>query len=457
MIVSNERSKNLTSLMNQKNFDEIYLINSEKIIKKDIIDNISPQAIMNLKKIKNRLNLEDDKSNNKYIEEKSSERNALGDYLDNSIKKLNPQLNKINNGNLINEENTIIENNEIELEKTIHFNKEKTKTINKNIILDLNSSEEKNDKIKVNKNNIKDILFNKSIINNSIKIIKQEKKIYKCLFCEKICSNNLYNSLFTCPHFFCMDCGKNFFEEIINISIKLKDKNIKIKCPLVNCTNDVSLTLLKMILPEKFYNYLYEYITKNKNINKKGKSDDKIKIYNLKTEYVPEKINTQNEKEEIISNKDNIINISNKDKFIYYVKKTFILCNNCRQYSLYGNIKGSYDLCLNCLNKYCKFCHKLYDNRHFERTNNNHCRVVYRSSKEDAKSQYFSKFLLNLLYMIGGYAYLLTFFLVQIKRLSRIKNKFIKVIKAIFYFVLFIVFLPIVLIILPYFPIISSI
>ena len=222
MIVSNERSKNLTSLMNQKNFDEIYLINSEKIIKKDIIDNISPQAIMNLKKIKNRLNLEDDKSNNKYIEEKSSERNALGDYLDNSIKKLNPQLNKINNGNLINEENTIIENNEMELEKTIHFNKEKTKTINKNIILDLNSSEEKNDKIKVNK------VFNKSISKNGIKIIKkEEKKIYKCLFCEKICSNNLYNSLFTCPHFFCMDCGKNFFEEIINISIKLKDKNIK--------------------------------------------------------------------------------------------------------------------------------------------------------------------------------------------------------------------------------------
>ena len=452
MIVSKERSKNLTSLMNQKNIDEIYLINSEKIIKKDIIDNISPQAIMNLKKIKNRLNLEDDKSNNKYIEEKSSERNALGDYLDNSIKKLNPQLNKINNGNLINEENTIIENNEMELEKTIHFNKEKTKTINKNIILDLNSSEEKNDKIKVNK------VFNKSISKNGIKIIKkEEKKIYKCLFCEKICSNNLYNSLFTCPHFFCMDCGKNFFEEIINISIKLKDKNIKIKCPLVNCTNDVSLTLLKMILPEKFYNYLYEYITKNKNINKKGKSDDKIKIYNLKTEYVPEKINNLNEKEEIISNRDNIINISHKDKFIYYVKKTFILCNNCRQYSLYGNMKGSYDLCLNCLNKYCKFCHKLYDNRHFERTNNNHCRVVYRSSKEDAKSQYFSKFLLNLLYMIGGYAYLLTFFLVQIKRLSRIKNIFIKVIKTIFYFVLFIVFLPIVLIILPYFPIISSI
>ena len=66
MIVSNERSKNLTSLMNQKNFDEIYLINSEKIIKKDIIDNISPRAVMNLKKIKNRFNLEDD--NHKFFQ-----------------------------------------------------------------------------------------------------------------------------------------------------------------------------------------------------------------------------------------------------------------------------------------------------------------------------------------------------------------------------------------------------
>ena len=97
MSMNNENSKNLTSLINQRNFVEIDLINSEEIIKKDINKNIiSPQTIMNPKKIKNRLNMVDDKSNNKYLEEKSSERNVLGDYSQNSFKKLNLELNKIN-------------------------------------------------------------------------------------------------------------------------------------------------------------------------------------------------------------------------------------------------------------------------------------------------------------------------------------------------------------------------
>ena len=459
MSMNNENSKNLTSLINQRNFVEIDLINSEEIIKKDINKNIiSPQTIMNPKKIKNRLNMVDDKSNNKYLEEKSSERNVLGDYSQNSFKKLNLELNKINNRALINDQNTIIENNEYEKENTIYFNKEKAKNINnKNNILELKLSDEKKDKYEINKNPINNIVYNKSFTHRIKSLKKEEEKIYKCLFCEKISSNELYNSLFTCPHFFCKECGKNFFEEIINISIKLKDKNIKIKCPLVKCKNDISLALLKMILSEKFYNYLYEYISKNRDINKIEKNNEKIQIYNLKTEDIPEKIDNQNKKEEIIYNKDNIINITNRDKFIYYVKKTFILCNNCRQYSLYGNIKGSYDLCLNCLNKYCKFCHKLFENRHFERTNNNHCRVVYRAFKEYTKSQNLRKFIYNLLYMIGGYVFLLTFFLVKIKRLSRITNKIRKAIKAIFFFILFIVFLPFILIILPYFPIISSI
>ena len=205
MSMNNENSKNLTSLINQRNFVEIDLINSEEIIKKDINKNIiSPQTIMNPKKIKNRLNMVDDKSNNKYLEEKSSERNVLGDYSQNSFKKLNLELNKINNRALINDQNTIIENNEYEKENTIYFNKEKAKNINnKNNILELKLSDEKKDKYEINKNPINNIVYNKSFTHRIKSLKKEEEKIYKCLFCEKISSNELYNSLFTCPHFFC--------------------------------------------------------------------------------------------------------------------------------------------------------------------------------------------------------------------------------------------------------------
>ena len=176
MSMNNENSKNLTSLINQRNFVEIDLINSEEIIKKDINKNIiSPQTIMNPKKIKNRLNMVDDKSNNKYLEEKSSERNVLGDYSQNSFKKLNIELNKINNRALINDQNTIIENNEYEKENTIYFNKEKAKNINnKNNILELKLSDEKKDKYEINKNPINNIVYNKSFTHR-IKSLKKEE------------------------------------------------------------------------------------------------------------------------------------------------------------------------------------------------------------------------------------------------------------------------------------------
>ena len=63
---------------------------------------------------------------------------------------------------------------------------------------------------------------------------------------------------------------------------------------------------------------------------------------------------------------------------------------------------------------------------------------------------------MNLLYVIGGYLFVLTFFLLKIKKAFKIRNFCLKLLAIIFYFVLFIISLPINLIILPYFPMIIS-
>ena len=456
-----EKSQNYINLNSNK--DSVFTI-KEPIIKNDSNNQIYLKPIMNLKKGKDNSN-KNNYNLKKFSEEKSSERNSFENYSNNSKKILNLEIKEINNKSLISQQ-TVVEYNE--KDNNIVLKELIRKKLSINNSLEFKSSyNNKSDKLIIkNKNpNSIELNINKSLIddlpNNSFSYkIKQNKKrvdfIYKCLFCEKCSSNEKYNLLFTCPHFFCIECGKNFFEEVIDTLIKYKNLDINIKCPLMKCKNKVSLPLLKRVLSEKYYNYIDEHLNKKVSKNEVYKKNERTSEINImKTEYIPE--NNTKKEEKIKYFNDNIINVNDDDKFTYYIKKTFILCVNCKKYSLYGNFKGNYDLCLNCLNKYCKFCHKLFEKRHFERSYTNHCRVVYRTYKDFSKCQCIRKYFLSLFYIIAGYLYLLTFLLVEIKRLSRIKNFFIKMIKAIFLLVVFILLFPLVIIIFPYYPIISSI
>ena len=60
------------------------------------------------------------------------------------------------------------------------------------------------------------------------------------------------------------------------------------------------------------------------------------------------------------------------------------------------------------------------------------------------------------MYIVAGYLYLLSYFLIKIKEIPKINSNLIKVLKLIYYLALFILFLPLVLLIFPYFPIITS-
>ena len=437
------------------------------LINKDFNNIITPKLITNIKMSKENIN-NNTLNLNKYIEEKNSERNVLESFTLITQENLNFKKIEINNKNL-NEQKTInFENNANETNKNNdNVNEIKIEKINSNEINKKNLSNTKlntliikNKKRNIIKSNINNSSVNSSFSNN---LLKKEMKhndnnveiLYKCLFCGKYSSNKYYYLLFTCQHFFCMKCGKNFFEEIIDTIIKTKNQDIKIKCPIISCKNLIPLPLLQIILSEQYFDIIRGKIFKIKEKNKKGKTHSKINNNFQKTEIILE--TSELRKEKLKNIKKDLFNIKTKNNFIHYVKKTFIQCHNCKEYSLYGNIEGNYDLCLNCLKKYCKYCHKLFEERHFDRTYINHCRVVYRAFKDFSKYRCIKRYGYFLLYIILGYLFLLTFFLLKIKYICRNKNDFTKFIKIIFFLFMFILFLPFVIILFPYFPLITLI
>ena len=401
---------------------------NSNIFHKDLNAIISSQSISNLSRLKSSFY---PKNNNlkKFSEEKSSERNVLDDFIHNSEKNLKIVINGIKNNDLISSHNNSYE-----------INGDKIDYLNKNIFSDniFNIKKLKNKNIDIKKKSKDNIREN---------INKNLVKDLKCLFCGVSSSNEKYNNLFTCQHFFCQNCGKNFFEEVLYTLIKSKNFKSNLKCPIIKCENIIPLPLLKIILSEEYYNYL-------ENFQQKNRKNIKNLFYNFETDYILQ--NSRIKKERIKNNKNNLININNKNKFIYYIKKTFIQCIICKEYSLYGNVDGKYDLCLNCLSKYCKFCHKLFEIRHFEKTYINHCRVIYRTNKDYSKCRYVRRYIYFLMYIVAGYLYLLSYFLIKIKEIPKINSNLIKVLKLIYYLALFILFLPLVLLIFPYFPIITS-
>ena len=291
--------------------------------------------------------------------------------------------------------------------------------------------------------------------------------VYKCLFCDKISENNMYNSLFNCEHFFCKKCGKTFYEEVIEIMIKRNNFNF-IHCPIVNCPKEVSLSLLKLIISDNNYKELIKHLDKNNKENKnRNNKKEKKEVNIMSTEnYEKNQKNQKNQKKIFIKNElnseyykysqQNIIDVNSYQKYIYYIQKSFARCPSCKEYNLYGKIDGNYDKCLKCMKKYCKYCHKEFEDSHLDITKINHCKVFYRTYKSYIQQKIYFKFLFNLILVIGGYLFILTFFIIKIKRALTIRNIFKKIIIIILFFILFVIFFPIGIIILPYFPMIIS-
>ena len=291
---------------------------------------------------------------------------------------------------------------------------------------------------------------------------------YKCLFCDKIYENSKYTSLFNCEHFFCKKCGKIFYEEIIENMIKNNTFNL-IECPIINCANEVPLPLLQIIISEKYYNELIEHLNKNNkkfqksNHKKEIKVKKELNIMSTTTENYEKKKKNKNINFKNMKNNENhkylqksIIDLNSYKKYTYFIFKSFEICPSCQEYSLYRKIEGNYDKCLKCLKKYCKYCYKEFEDNHLDITKIHHCKIFYRAYKDYIQHKCYYQFLYNLILIIGGYLFFLTFFILQIKRALKIRNILEKIIKIFLYFILFISFFPICIILLPYFPMIIS-
>ena len=479
-----QKTKNLIQYQNDKKSEreelnnELVSINSNILIKSDKnkeksnINNNS-EIMISYKRYDNNnvsFDIENNREENKIQKKKELYKayikNRQNDELENILYfKLNK--NKKDKNNEI-----ITKNFKLKFKKGDNINNINEKKVNY-IIETTNLNEQIRDKINNDSNDSKNT----------------QEKYFKCLFCDKISDNKEYISLFRCNHFFCKKCGKKFYEEIIEIMIENNNINF-IHCPIIDCPKEVSLSLIKKIVSKHHYNELdkktkiiknkdnvenminhrkpkkdklgkIEKIEDNKN-NENKDNKEKNQIYNMNTEMFDKKERNLFYKNKYIKEynkylQKNIIDLNSNKKYIYFIQKSFSRCPFCQEYSLYGGIEGNFDKCLKCLKKFCKYCHKGFEDSHLDITKINHCKVFYRTYKDFIQSKFYYRFFTNLLYVIAGYLFVITFFIIKIKRALKIRNISIKLMRIFLYFILFLLFLPMIIIIFPYFPIIISI
>ena len=294
-------------------------------------------------------------------------------------------------------------------------------------------------------------------------IINNEEITYKCLFCDKISDNEKYNSYFTCAHFFCKKCGKIFYGNKIQKMILDNNLTSYLCCPIIDCPKKISISILELIFSKEYYNEIMINLDKNNiHMNQTSRpNNNKKDITILKTETIPKKSNEINFKvkiDNIAYNyfQKNIIDLNSYNNYINRIEKFRKRCPSCQHYSLFDKVEGNYNVCLKCKKRYCKYCHKIYDNRHFDKSNINYCKIFYRQTKVFQKENILKKYWRNLIMVIGAYLLVLFFPLIYMKEAIKNKNIILKIIYIIFCSIIFIIFLPVFLIFLPYFPIIIS-
>jgi hypothetical protein len=282
---------------------------------------------------------------------------------------------------------------------------------------------------------------------------------FQCIFCEQFFKGNEISKLIKCSHKFCEKCGEQFYFDLINNGYT----HHKFKCPYFKCQKEISYNIIELLLSTKNFDTL------KINQFKQDKTDNEITnrnfIYREKentndieyNNYCKYSIKKRNDK---ISDNKYILDINNLNSdYIFYlqIKKIFILCPKCGQNTLYRKASNYFLKCLNCKNKFCKFCIRLLTDNHFDTDNLQRCKVYFRITNYSKKT-FSKKFFKQIFLMIAGFLFLMSYFIIKMKGIYKHKKEYSNIIKIIiylFYFILCIILFPILIIIMPYYPIIS--
>jgi hypothetical protein len=298
--------------------------------------------------------------------------------------------------------------------------------------------------------------FISNLINNGffkdyyrdVKIIKKTREFMNLEIekLEKLFIDSEFFENFKCKHFFCKECGQAFYRNLINQG---QIKNYK--CPIFSCKSSFSSHFIKSLTAVKFHELKkvdYKRHNNKMNNNKSAsiRRNPSLKALDSKSLFI--------QNEEFL--KENIIDINNTNNFHKYIKKFAYECPLCKEFSLYGNIKGSYFLCLNCLKKLCKYCRKEYNINHFDTSNKDYCKIFYRIHKKNKENICF--FILKYLFLtIFAFLFIMTYFIGKLKYSFRIKSITKRILFIILFSILSVIFTPLSLLLIPYFPIIISI
>ena len=349
-------SNSMVILEKDKKFMNFNVVDKEFFNKNQIEDNI---LIMREEFIENTLKIED--------KDIINEKNHATITLDNegkNIDKIDDLREKIKSKhmNTINIKYNILSSDrssDRNLNVCEHKNKRKDE------ILLLRSKKESEEKLPSNLNG----KLSKMISNHNgeiIEISSTSEYPYKiCMICD-IYFNPEKLIIFDCFHIFCYNCAKLFYEE------KIEEGKKEFKCPIFKCSQIISIEIIKTLVTEKHLNKLFKTV---------DTFEEKAKISNIEKgpiKIIEKKSSVIDNNDFKIYSKKHILEITNKNDFKYYSKNKEIYCKNCYKESLFGKNSRNFIKCMNCLQKFCKYCERNFTSGHFDFSGNNYCKIFLR-------------------------------------------------------------------------------
>ena len=184
---------------------------------------------------------------------------------------------------------------------------------------------------------------------------------FKCFICD-----NVFITLYSthlCIHKFCKICGRNYYEELIELGI------FSCKCPKYSCDKYLDMRIIRSLISPSYY----KKIKNKKNIFSQLKSSSEKKLNQInKIEDIYDKC---------LFNR-NIFEFTEKPNDIIkgYLKLKSLVCTKCGKPSLFGRNSNLYVKCLNCSFQLCKYCFKEYNDEHLNQRSHNYCKIFFRNS-----------------------------------------------------------------------------